>query len=204
MDILEQTLIERFGKDNVINHPSNDDGSLPLLEIKLDLRSKITVLMTNGLSNYTMPVPEKYKERSKVELYFCLPSYWDLATDNGKWVIEWLNKLAKHCTDNKTWYGIGHTFPNGNPAMPLSQTMKQRYLMLNTPYFLEKELAPIHSAETEIHFLSIIPIFEDEMDYKMGKGTYKLLQKIEGKGISELLDDYRMSALKSKWRFFQK
>ena len=76
--------------------------------------------------------------------------------------------------------------------------------MLNAPYFLEKELSPIINEDKAIHFLGIIPIFEDEMDYKMGKGTYKLLQKIEGKGVSELLDDYRMSCLKSKWRFFQK
>lgn len=204
MNILEQTLIERFGENNVKTHLSASENEFPLLEINIEMRSEIIVLMTNGLSDYAMPVPEKYKERNHVELYFCLPSYWDLTTDNGKWVIEWIQKLAKHCIEKETWYGIGHTFPNGNPAMPLSNTMKQKYLMLNGPYFLEKELSPIQAEDKEIHFLGIIPIFEDEMDYKMGKGTYKLLQKIEGKGISELLDDYRMSCLKSKWRFFQK
>jgi hypothetical protein len=204
MNILEQTLIERFGENNVKTHLSASENDFPLLEIKIEMRSEIIVLMTNGLSDYAMPVPEKYKERNHAELYFCLPSYWDLTTENGKWVIEWIQKLAKHCIEKETWYGIGHTFPNGNPAMPLSNTMKQKYLMLNAPYFLEKELTPIISEGKTIHFLGIIPIFEDEMDYKMGKGTYKLLQKIEGKGVSELLDDYRMSCLKSKWRFFQK
>ncbi len=204
MNILEQTLIERFGENNVKTHLSASENDFPLLEIKIEMRSEIIVLMTNGLSDYAMPVPEKYKERNHAELYFCLPSYWDLTTENGKWVIEWIQKLAKHCIEKETWYGIGHTFPNGNPALPLSNTMKQKYLMLNSPYFLEKELSPIQTEDKEIHFLGIIPIFEDEMDYKMGKGTYKLLQKIEGKGVSELLDDYRMSCLKSKWRFFQK
>ena len=204
MNILEQTLIERFGENNVKTHLSASENDFPLLEIKIEMRSEIIVLMTNGLSDYAMPVPEKYKERNHAELYFCLPSYWDLTTENGKWVIEWIQKLAKHCIEKETWYGIGHTFPNGNPALPLSNTMKQKYLMLNAPYFLEKELSPIQTEDKEIHFLGIIPIFEDEMDYKMGKGTYKLLQKIEGKGVSELLDDYRMSCLKSKWRFFQK
>lgn len=204
MNILEHTLIERFGENNVKTHPSTSENDFPLLEIKIEMRSEIIVLMTNGLSDYAMPVPEKYKDRNHAELYFCLPSYWDLTTDNGKWVIEWIQKLAKHCVEKETWYGIGHTFPNGNPAIPLSNTMKQKYLMLNAPYFLEKELSPIQTEDKEIHFLGIIPIFEDEMDYKMGKGTYKLLQKIEGKGVSELLDDYRMSCLKSKWRFFQK
>jgi hypothetical protein len=204
MNILEQTLIERFGENNVKTHLSTSENDFPLLEINIEMRSEIIVLMTNGLSDYAMPVPEKYKDRNHAELYFCLPSYWDLTTENGNWVIEWIQKLAKHCIEKETWYGIGHTFPNGNPALPLSNTMKQKYLMLNAPYFLEKELLPIQTEDKEIHFLGIIPIFEDEMDYKMGKGTYKLLQKIEGKGVSELLDDYRMSCLKSKWRFFQK
>lgn len=204
MNILEQSLINRFGLNNVKEHLSALEGAFPLLEIKIEMRSEITVLMTNGLSEYVMPVPEKFKERANIELYFCLPSYWDLTTENGKWVIDWIQKLAKHCIEKEKWFGIGHTFPNGNPALPLSVTMKQKYLMLNTPYFLENELAPIEEGNQNIHFLAIIPIFEDEMDYKMGKGTYKLLQKIEGKGISELLDDYRMSCLKSKWRFFQR
>ena len=204
MNILEQTLIERFGENNVKPHLSKSENDFPLLEINIAMRSEITVLMTNGLSEYSMPVPEKHKERKNVELYFCLPSYWDLTTENGKWVIAWIQKLAKHCIEKEMWYGIGHTFPNGNPAMPISVTMKQKYLMLNAPYFLDKELSAIINEDKAIHFLGIIPIFEDEMDYKMGKGTYKLLQKIEGKGVSELLDDYRMSCLKSKWRFFQK
>jgi hypothetical protein len=52
-----------------------------------------------------------------------------------------------------------------------------------------------------IYFLAIIPIFEDEMDYKQGKGTQKLIKKLEGNGISEKLDDFRCTVLRSKWRF---
>jgi hypothetical protein len=69
---------------------------------------------------------------------------------------------------------------------------------------LEDDLKPVVLEGKEIYFLGIIPIFEDEMDYKMAKGTYKLIQKMSGKGITELLDDYRMSSLKSKWRIFKK
>ena len=205
MNTLKEALINRFGIAQITEFSTTFAPDFPLLEIKFSKRSPVTVLMTNGLSNFQMPVPEKYEARNRVELYFCLPSYWDLTTENGKWVIEWIQKLAKHCIEKNTWYGIGHTFPNGNPAVSFSETMKQKYLMLNTPFFLADELTPIQLTDTsEIHFLGIMPIFEDEMDYKMGKGTYKLLQKIESKGISELLDDYRMSCLKSKWRVLKK
>jgi hypothetical protein len=37
----------------------------------------------------------------------------------------------------------------------------------------------------------------------MGKGTYKLQKKFSDKGITELVDEYRMTSLKNKWRFFK-
>ena len=199
MNELEQALIARFGEENVKNIHS-ENGDIPLLEVQIEMRSQVTVIMTNGFSNYKMPVPEKFEGKEHVELFFCLPSYWDLENKNGQWIFDWINKLTKHAIEKHTWFGVGHTIPNGNPAMPLSPTMKQKYLLLNEPAFLAEQLTPIKLPGFDVNFLGIIPIFEDEMDYKMGKGTYKLMRKMEGKGVSELLDDFRLSALKSKWR----
>ena len=204
MKELKQVLIERFGESNVQDFTPQKEDCFPLWMISLEHRSKITILMTNGLSNYTMPVHEKHAGREHVELYFCLPSYWDIENIEKQWVFEWIQKMAKHVTEKQTWFGVGHTIPNGNPAAAFSPTMNQRYLLLNEPMYLREKLESVQLEDKEIHFLAVIPIFEDEMDYKMAKGTYKLLQKMEGKGISELLDDYRMSSLKSKWRIFKK
>jgi hypothetical protein len=51
-----------------------------------------------------------------------------------------------------------------------------------------------------VQFLAIIPIFPDEMDYKQGKGTLKLMRKFLSNGITEILDDFRGTVLRSKWR----
>ena len=204
MKELKQALIERFGEGNVHDFAPQGENDFPLLLISSDKRSKITILMTNGLSKYKMPVHEKHAGREHTELYFCLPNYWDLENLQKQWVFEWIQKMARYLTEKQTWFGVGHTIPNGNPAVPLSPTMNQRYLLLNDPMYLRNELTPLTLEDTEIHFLGIIPIFEDEMDYKMARGTYKLVQKMEGKGISELLDDYRMSFLKSKWRILKR
>ncbi len=203
MNELEQALVARFGADRVKTIDAAQ-GDFPLLMFDLEMRSNIKVVMTNGLSDYCMPVHEKFEGKERTELYFCLPSYWDLDNPNGQWIFEWISKLAKHVIEKHTWFGVGHTIPNGSPAMPLSPTMKQKYLLLNEPMFLEKELSPLQLSAFEVNFLGIIPIFEDEMDYKMGKGTYKLLLKMEAKGVSELLDDFRLSSLKSKWRVLRK
>ena len=61
-------------------------------------------------------------------------------------------------------------------------------------------MSPIQLEEKEIHFLSIIPLFQDEMDYKQSQGTLKFSQKLNNNGITEKLDDFRGSAMKRKWR----
>ncbi|MNE39269.1 Suppressor of fused protein (SUFU) [compost metagenome] len=53
-----------------------------------------------------------------------------------------------------------------------------------------------------IHFLSIVPLFGDELDYKMGKGTQKFVRKLIQRNYDEKLDDYRKSILNSRLRFF--
>lgn len=204
MNELEQVLSTRFGESRVKKLVQINEAEFPMLLLTLDMRSEITVLMTNGLRTYDMPVPEKYEGKNRTELYFCLPSYWDTDNIQEQWIFEWIQKMAKHVVEKRTWFGAGHTIPNGNPAAPLSKTMRQKYLLLNEPIFLKEELKPAVIDGLEVNFLGIIPIFEDEMDYKMGKGTYKLLHKMEGKGVSELLDDFRLSSLKSKWRVFKK
>lgn len=204
MSDLMQHLIEQFGRDSIVSVDKKQPDDVPTVLISVQKRSKVTLLMTIGLSDYKMPVPDLYAERSYTELVFCLPSHWDLDDISNQWVYNWIQKLAKHVVEKQTWFGPGHTIPNGNPVSAISERMKQKYLILTDPIYLKSELSPITLEDRTVYFLAILPIFEDEMDYKMGKGTFKLLQKIEGKGISEMLDDYRMSSLKSKWRIFGK
>lgn len=201
-------LEKRIGKDNLVEISPKNQDDLPLIIISSPIRSGIKIVMTNGLSNFKMPVPEKFADRSFNELYFCLPSYWEVDLNSpSDWTYSWIQKLAKHVVTKNTWFGPGHTIPNGNPPQALSTTMKQNHFILFEPILLNEMLKPLTISEGElsktIYFLSIVPIFNDELDYKMGISTFKFLQKFTAQGNSELLDDFRGSCLKSKWRFFK-
>jgi len=209
-EIVPETLIDalkcRFGEHRVIDVPSTE-GDFPLILLDLELKSPVTVLMTNGLSNFTMPVHEKHQDRAHIELYFCLPSYWsfeDLNDPNTNWVYSWIRRLANFVIEKNTWFGHGHTMPCGKEMQPLSATMKQNHFFLSDPMLLERELAPLNLGNKIVHFLAIIPIFPDEMDFKQGKGTFKFQQKLIQHGISEKLDDYRGTVLRSKWRLLSR
>jgi hypothetical protein len=203
---LRTALSNRFGEHRVQEVPVAE-GDMPLLILDLELKSPVTVLMTNGLSNYKMPVPDKAEGREYNELFFCLPSYWewsDLSDPRMNWPFHWIQRLAKYVIEKNTWFGHGHTMPCGADMKPLSDTMKQNHFFLSDPVLLQSELAPLKVGEKTVHFLGIIPIFPDEMDYKQGKGTFKFQEKLLQNGVTEKLDDYRGTILRSKWHLLKR
>lgn len=199
------SLIKRFGDHRVktIQNPLHPEQGLVLLFLELDV--PVTVIMTTGLSAYKMPVLESWIGREWNEIYFCLPSHWDFETTdnpNYAWVYEWLFKLETFVKDKNTWFGPGHSIPTAKPEVAISEIMAQEYFILMDPILLETELAPVSIEGNTIHFLSVVPIFGDELDYKMGKGTVKFRRKFIQRKNTEKLDEYRKSMLNTRMKFF--
>lgn len=198
-------LENRFG-DNKVKSVKEISDTLRIQKVEMNFTSPVTVLMTNGLSRIDMPVHEKYKGRENVELYFCLPSYWDLEENdnpNRNWPIFWLEKLATRLETEAVWYGPGHTFQIGQLGEPLSELVQQSQLMMVDPILLKEELKPLRVGDKTIHFLALMPIYSDELEFKQAKGTNKLVEKFRMKNITEKLDDFRETVLKSRWKFWK-
>src|SRR5690554_2333853 len=81
---------------------------------------KYWVVTTDGLYTYKMPVSDKYRGKEHVELCFAMEHNWDFSEEAYQWPIEKLVWLGNFMLDRETWFGAGHTIPNGNPPMPLS------------------------------------------------------------------------------------
>lgn len=203
MTELQKALGERIGEHRVHELPDDSGNEIDLLLLDIEWKVPIQILMTDGLSNFQMPVPEKYAERAYNEIYFALPSYWeinDLNNASMNWPIQKIKKLANHVIENATWYGPGHTFSNGNPSEPLSSTMKQDHLLMAEPIILEDILQPLRIGDKDVYFLAIIPLFFEEFERKQSKGYFKFIRKFRGKNGNEILDDFRESIYKSRWR----
>jgi hypothetical protein len=202
--MLKQELSKRFGEHRVLDFPMDTVLSFSVLQLHLELkRMPVTVLMTDGLRHKTMVVP-KSGIPQHVELFFCLPSYWEINEHDNpamQWPLKWLEKLGKHLMENDTWYGPGHTFSNGDPSASFSTSMKPNHLILMEPIDLEEHLAPI-SAEHTTYFLAVVPIYEQELDIKNAKGYTKFLRKFRAKNGCEVLDDFRENIFASRWRIF--
>lgn len=183
-------------------HPLSKDGEDYFFIAKPD-DVACNILMTSGLSEYGMPSQVSTKSFVHKELYFLLPEYWvvaDIEKEQFQWLFQTLRKLKKHVIEKKTWFADGHTMRANEEGKQLSDQMKQTYLMLSDPVFLEKELAPMFVDSRDVSFLSVVPIFRNEFQHKQAFGTDKLISLFETYQVTERLDEYRTNLVKSRWR----
>jgi len=183
-------------------YPLSKDGEDYFFIAKPD-DAACNILMTSGLNEYGMPSQVSTKSLVHKELYFLLPEYWvvaDIEKEQFQWLFQTLRKLKKHVIEKKTWFADGHTMPANEEGKQLSDQMKQTYLMLSDPVFLEKELAPILVDSRAVSFLSVVPIFRNEFQHKQAFGTDKLISLFETYQVTERLDEYRTNLVKSRWR----
>ena len=149
-------LLEYFLKQNItaesFQHP---EVSVPLLKLKIEGKRPVTLIMTDGLSQKKMKLPEQSNEFDQIELYWALPEYWDLSdlsNPNTNWIFHWLNKLVRHLLDKDVWFGHGHTFKTQSLMMCYPRFRKQEkvlvfyplclYLKPNSTLSNKKEQAP--------------------------------------------------------------
>jgi len=166
------------------------------------------VLMTSGLSEHKMKVHPKHEGEEFIELFMFLPSYWDeseLIESKNDWVFTCLSRAKKHVISNSTWFGHGHTFSLNIDGASMFNDKEQTDYIISNPIELEGLLKPMEWNNRVIRFLAIIPIYKNEMDYKEARGTFKMFEKFSQYRVTEKMDGYRESVMKSRWsRLFKR
>ncbi len=170
-------------------------------------------LITSGMSELPMSVPPDAEGCEHAELMLCLPPEWPIAIREGQvetfddesnfWPIRWLKLLARFPHEYGTWLWWGHSLPNGDPPQPFAPNTRLSGVLLSAPVLAPPEFAalPVGDDKT-IHFFSVIPLYPEEMNYKLRQGAESLLDKLDRGGISELLDVDRKSVCRrSQWTF---
>ena len=165
-------------------------------------------LITSGMSDRPMSTPPGAEGFSYAELMVCLPEDWpldeaSLADGANFWPIKWLKYLARFPHEYETWLFDGHTVPNGDPAEPLDPSTELIGWLLTFPATVPEEFMCLEiDADKSIYFLAIIPLYQSEMDYKLQKGTEKLLERFDKAGYNEVILPGRRDVTKRRlWPF---
>lgn len=159
-------------------------------------------LITSGMSDFKMTPFSGASEGNHIELVLCLPPDWTptneaLTDEKNHWPIRLLKSLARMPRENGTWLWLGHSVPNTAPCdvpSPFVGTL----ISWATNVAEEFETLKI-SEEKEICFFAVLPLFKEEMEYKLSNGSVKLMKMFEEQKIPLTIDTKRRNLAKKPW-----
>jgi hypothetical protein len=196
---------KHIGEVSMVFHELiSDTVHIDVHHVKPTTSRPFHTLVTSGMSDLPMSVPEDIDSTNFMELMITLPEYWKIDEESFKderwyWPVRQLKHLARFPHKYETWLAWGHTIPNGDPAEPYSSDTKLNGMIIlpsvNVPddfYNLEID------KNKKVEFFGIIPLFEEEMNLKLAKGSDALLDKFDKHGISDLINTNRKNVAK-KW-----
>ncbi len=182
IDILEEYIIERYGNfTNVFHEIVSPDIHVDIAIIPPRKENDYYTLITMGMGAHKMNVPSELSKYNleRAELIINLPKDWDLQNTNDEiwyWPLRWLKILARLPIEQNTWLGFGHTVPSGEPVA--------EDVSFNCMFLIDDDSKVTVSKDKHINFYTIIPIYEEEMQFKFKNQAEGLLKLFEEKGIS--------------------
>jgi hypothetical protein len=169
-------------------------------------KRKFHTLVTSGMSDRPMTLPEGVDAHRFAELCISLPADWDLRYEAFEdetvyWPIRWLKMMARLPHDYRTWLGFGHTVPNGDPPEPFAENTDLCCMLVLPPVQLPDAFQLLTTpAGKEVVFYTLVPLYREEMEYKLEKGTEALLNRLDKHGIGGVVDPGRVNACQKRRR----
>ena len=151
-----------------------------------------------GMGAHRMTLPEELADQGldRAELLIALPPDWKLDHDSLQderwyWPIRLLKSLARLPGISDTWLGWGHTVDNQEPY---ADNTELSGAILVVPQQVDEEgfSCQLPGGE-EVNFYQLLPLYEDEMEYKIQSGADSLLELYEG--TSFIVDPERPNLL---------
>ena len=199
MSAIEQHIKNTFGEfENVFHELVSPDIHVDICVVPPSDERDYYTLVTMGMGAHRMNVPEELAEYKleRAELAIALPPDWKLDEESLKderwyWPIGLLKVLARLPISNDTWLGFGHTMDNKEN---FAENTKLCAAILTGPQSTEEggEVCTLPGGE-EVNFYQVIPLYEDELDYKLEHDVDALLNKMAG--ISFVVNPTRQDAI---------
>ena len=199
MEAVEGHIQQYFGKvENVFHELVSPDIHVDICMVPPTEERDYCTLVTMGMGAHRMNVPEELVEYKleRAELAIALPADWKLDQESMKdekwyWPIRLLKSLARLPINCDSWLGHGHTVENREP---FADNTKLCTATLIGPQDTEdgSEVCTLPGGE-EVNFYQVIPLYEDELDYKLEHDVDALLNKM--RGISFVVNPTRQNAI---------
>lgn len=173
--LLELFVENNFGDyNNVLRDVSTSDIICDILLVPPNEEHDFYTLVTCGMGAHKMTLPEELQENvpDRIELVICLPKNWHIKSTNEKWFwpLRLMKQLAHLPIIENSWLGLGHTITNG--CSYFENTQLSGSILAESP-LLNDDFLELPNGE-KVYFYQIIPLYEEEMNYKIDNGSEAL------------------------------
>lgn len=185
LELLEKHIETYFGEFQQVFHElASPDIHVDVYVIAPTPQKNYYTLVTGGMGAHRMNIPPELARYNvdRAEVLLCLPPDWQLQNSDEKWYwpIRWLKLLARLPIEQDTWLGWGHTVPNGRPFA--ANTLLSG-VMLTAPEGVPKEGSACPMPDgSEVNFYQVLPLYDEEMEYKLDHDAQALLDRMDARG----------------------
>ncbi len=144
-------------------------------------------LITEGIGAFKMNTPNELKkfELERMELIAYFPPNWNMKIDKRYgWIISSMKILGRFPLDQRTIIGFGNTMAYYNK----SRDNNFCATLLIPASSNNKELNFKFDEKGKINFYQIIPLYEEELNYKLDNGVEALLDIFEKNNLDLAID----------------
>lgn len=157
-------------------------------------------LVTMGMGAHRMNVPAELAEYKleRAELMIMLPPDWkltqeDMRNEQWYWPIRLLKSIARLPGEDDTWVGWGHTVAlNEGETYADNTELCGTMLIGQQAADSEADVCRISGGE-EVNFYQLIPLYLEEMEYKLDNDADALLEMMDD--VSMVVDIHRHNVM---------
>ena len=206
IECIDNHISKFFADTDVIVYRENASDNIPvdIYWIKPDKEREYNIIITGGLSSLPMNVPQELDTLKYAELVALLPKDWpleekDLGDENNYWPIRELKYLARFLHLNNTWFGGGYAISSLDPHEYMTHGNKFAGVIFLRSVTLPEEFSEIRLEDKTVYIYLMVPLFKEEMEYKLNHGTDALLRRFDKYGIADIIDINRINTCKTRF-----
>lgn len=149
-------------------------------------------LLTIGMSDRAMAVPDGEEEYQYAELKINLPRDWPLSLDAlqdplHRWPIEWLRKIAAYPHNQGGWLGgASAIIANEEPPQPFAPNTRLSCWLLLTDETAAGRI-PMPDGKV-VTIYSLYPLYTEERDFELSHGIVPLLELLQSHNVPSWVD----------------
>ena len=194
--------------ETVFHELASDTVHIDVHWVKASEDFPFAQLITSGMSDLPMSVPDDSGVPRHLELVMTLPGDWRFDMESFQderwyWPVRLMKTLARLPHKHATWLGWGHTMPNGDPPEAFADNTRLCGAILLSPVVSPEAFQTLRIDDNkEIHFLAVVPLYMEEMNLKLRSGAEALCERFAKHRLNDIVDLARTNVARKRFGLF--